>query len=124
MDAAGGGFDALAIEMIEWDAAFADGVALFDGFHDVGFGEGRSFEKRARGSELRCNRRCKRAASSVGVIRFHAVSAELDDFGAVEENIDGALHVAALDDYCAGAHVDDFARGGFHVRYVFDGQPG
>src|SRR5260370_9175195 len=38
VDAAGGRLDALAIEMIEWDAAFADGVALFDGFGDVGFG--------------------------------------------------------------------------------------
>jgi len=32
--------------------------------------------------------------------------------------------VAAFDDYGARAHLDDFARGGFHVGYIFDGQPG
>src|SRR5258707_11782024 len=44
VDTAGGRLDALAIEMIERDTAFADGVALFDGFGDVSFGEGSSFE--------------------------------------------------------------------------------
>jgi len=31
--------------------------------------------------------------------------------------------VAALDDYGARSHLDDLARGGFHVGYIFDGQP-
>ena len=44
MDTARGGLDALAVEMIEGDTAFADGVALFDGFGDVGFGESGCFE--------------------------------------------------------------------------------
>src|SRR5712692_8964595 len=98
VDAAGGGLDALAIEMIEGHAALADGVALFDSFGDVGFGERGGFEKRATGSELRGNSGRKGAAGSVGVVRFHAVAAELDHFGAVEKNVHGALHVAALDD--------------------------
>ena len=37
VNAAGGGLNALAVKMIERNAALADGVALFDGFRDVGF---------------------------------------------------------------------------------------
>jgi hypothetical protein len=49
VDAAGGRFNALTVEMIERDAAFADGIALFDGFGDVGFGKRGGFEKSAAG---------------------------------------------------------------------------
>ena len=55
VDAAGGGLDALAIEMIEGHTAFADRVALFDCFRDVGFGECGRFDQRARRSKLRGN---------------------------------------------------------------------
>src|SRR6266446_5783193 len=48
VDAAGGRLDALAIEMIEGDAAFADGVALFDGFRDVSFRKGLPHRQRPR----------------------------------------------------------------------------
>ena len=44
VDTARGRLDALAVEMIERDTAFADGVALFDGLGDVGFREGGGFE--------------------------------------------------------------------------------
>src|SRR6266849_7916002 len=111
VDAAGGRLDALAVEMIERDAAFADGIALFDGFGDVGFSERRSFDERTRGSKLRRNRRCKRAAGSVCALRLDPISDELDHFAAVKENVDGALHVATFDDHGAGAHFDEFARG-------------
>src|SRR5260370_40365129 len=47
----------------------------------------------------------------------------MKDFRAIEEHVVGALHVATLDDHGAGAHFDQLARGGFHVREVFDGQP-
>jgi len=124
VDAAGGRLDALAVEMIERDAAFADGIALFDGFGDVGFGERGGFEERTRGSKLRGNRRRKRAAGSVCALRLDAISDELDHFAAVEEHVHGALHVAAFDDHGAGAHFDEFARGCFHVRHIFDCQPG
>src|SRR5882762_7784424 len=53
VDAAGGRFDALAVEMIERNAAFSDGVALFDGFGNVGFGERGGFQEGATGSEHR-----------------------------------------------------------------------
>ena len=68
VDAAGGGLDALAIEMIEWDAAFADGIALFDGFGDVGFGESGRFEERAAGGKL--GRECGRKRTSRAVQSF------------------------------------------------------
>ena len=32
--------------------------------------------------------------------------------------------MAAFDDYGARAHLHDLARGGFHVSYILDGQPG
>src|SRR5207244_11408165 len=37
--------------------------------------------------------------------------------------VHGAVHVAARDDHRVRAHLDEFARGRFHVRQVFDGQP-
>src|SRR5205823_486432 len=46
------------------------------------------------------------------------------DFRTIKKNVVGALHVAALDDYRARTHLHDLARGGFHIRDVFDGHPG
>src|SRR5436309_6880310 len=124
VDAAGGRLDALAVEMIERDAALANGVAFFDGFGDVSFGERRSFKKSARGGQLRSDGGRKGAASSVRVVRFHPVAAKLNHLGAVEENVDGAFHVSAFDDDGASAHLDNFARGGFHIRDFLDGHAG
>ena len=45
VDAAQGRLNTLAIEMIQRDAALAYGVALFDGFGDVGFCERSGFEE-------------------------------------------------------------------------------
>src|SRR5690348_7583073 len=56
VDAAGRRLDALAIEMIERDAALADGVTLLDSHGDVGLGQSSGFEERAAGSELRGER--------------------------------------------------------------------
>jgi len=56
VDPARGRFDALAVEMIEGDAAFADGVTFFDGFGDVGFRKRGGFEQAASGGQLRGQR--------------------------------------------------------------------
>src|SRR2546428_4569945 len=124
VDAAGGRLDALAVEMIERDVALTNGVAFFDGFGDVSFGERRSFKKSAGGGQLRSDGGRKGAASSVRVVRFHPVAAKLNHLGAVEENVDGAFHVSAFDDDGASAHLDNFARGGFHIRDFLDGHAG
>ena len=58
------------------------------------------------------------------VIRFHPVAAKLHQFVTIEQHVYGALQVAALDDHRAGAQLHDLARRRFHVRYIFDGQPG
>jgi len=62
------------VEMIEGDAAFADGEALFDGFRDVCFGESGGFEQRAASSKLRGKCRGKGAACTVQGLFFHAVA--------------------------------------------------
>src|SRR5258706_8954038 len=67
VDAASGRLDALAVEMIERHAAFPDGVAFFDGFCNVGFGECGGFQERATGSEQRGKCCRKRAAGCLGV---------------------------------------------------------
>src|SRR6267154_2767207 len=63
-------------------------------------------------------------ASTVKELFLALVSGERHDLIAVEEDIDGFVHVAALDDYCASAHLHDFSRGGFHVTGVLYGQAG
>src|SRR5438552_7026555 len=118
VDAAGGRLDALAVEMIERDAALADGIALFDGLGDVGFRQSGSFKQRAPRGKLRGKRGGKRTPRAVRSLFFHAVASELKDFRAVKKNVIGALHVAALHDYGASCHLDDLARGRFHIRDV------
>ncbi len=74
VDAAGGRFDALAVEMVKWDAAFANGVAFFYGFGDVGFGEGGGFKHRASGGQLRSECGRKGAACTVQGFFLNAVA--------------------------------------------------
>src|SRR5689334_12720767 len=62
MDAAGWRLDALAIEMIEWDAAFANRVPLFDGFGNVGLSQRGRLEQGAPSGKLRRKCRSKGAA--------------------------------------------------------------
>src|SRR6266853_501652 len=64
------------------------------------------------------------AASTVKELFLTLVSGEWHDLIAVEEDIDGFVHVAALDDYGVGTHLHDFSRGGFHVAGVLYGQAG
>src|SRR6266403_2504287 len=52
------------------------------------------------------------------------VSGEWHDLIAIEEDVDGFIHVAALDDYRVCAHLHDFSRRGFHVAGVLYGQAG
>src|SRR6266404_1102875 len=52
------------------------------------------------------------------------ISGERHDLIAIEEDVDGFVHVAALDDYCVSAHLNDFSRCGFHVAGVLYGQAG
>ena len=54
--AAGQRFNLQSIKMIEWHAAFAYGVAFFDGLGDVGFCERRGFDQSASGGQLRGQR--------------------------------------------------------------------
>src|SRR6266567_4754001 len=75
VDAAGGGLYALAVKMIERDAAFSDRVALLNGFGDVSLRQGRRFEQRAARRKLCGKRRSKGAARPVGVLGLHALAA-------------------------------------------------
>src|SRR5882762_8310896 len=52
------------------------------------------------------------------------VSGEWHDLIAIEEDVDGFIHVAALDDYRVCAHLHDFSRRGFRVAGVLYGQAG
>src|SRR6266403_553494 len=52
------------------------------------------------------------------------ISGERHDLIAIEQDIDGFIHVAALDDYRVRAHLHDFSRRGFHVAGVLYGQTG
>ena len=65
VDAARGRLNLLPIKMIQRDAAFADGVSLFDGFCDIRLRESRCFEKRAANREMRRYGRRKGATSAV-----------------------------------------------------------
>src|SRR6266704_4869607 len=95
VNAAGGRLDAPAVEMIERNAALADGVTLFDGFGDVGLGESGGFEERTPGGELRGKCRGKRTTCSVQGLFLHAVAGELYNFCTVKEHVVGSLLVAA-----------------------------
>ena len=44
VETAGGRLDLVAIKMVEWDATFADRIALLDGFGYVGLGESGGLE--------------------------------------------------------------------------------
>src|SRR5712672_3186595 len=50
------------------------------------------------------------------------VSGEWHDLIAIEEDVDGFIHVAALDDYRVRAHLNDFSGRSFHVAGVPYGQ--
>ena len=76
------------------------------------------------GSQLRGNRGCECASGSVGVVGFHALAGEWRNYLAIEQHIDGAFHVAALDDHGVRAHLHNFSGGRFHVGDVFDRQAG
>jgi hypothetical protein len=56
MYAAGRRFVVTAVEMIEGARAFADGKAIFNGFHHIGFREHHCFAQAAPQSQLRRNR--------------------------------------------------------------------
>src|SRR6202008_3384271 len=90
VNTAGGRLDALAVEMIERNAAFADGAALFYGFGDRGFGERGGFEQAAASGKLSDKCGCKGAAGAVQSLFLHAAAGQLEDFRAVKENVIGA----------------------------------
>src|SRR6267154_5004860 len=62
------------------------------------------------------------ATGSVQEFFLTLVSGEWHDLIAIEEDIDGFIHVAALDNYRVRAHLHDFSRRGFHVAGVLYGQ--
>src|SRR5882762_7870906 len=64
------------------------------------------------------------ATGAVQELFLTLIAGERHDLIAIEQDIDGFVHVAALDDYCASAHLHDFSRCGFHVTGVLYGQAG
>jgi hypothetical protein len=52
VQASRGWFDFVAIEMVEGNSAFANRVALLDGFGDVGFGQGGGFKQGSPGGKM------------------------------------------------------------------------
>src|SRR5258706_8733762 len=64
------------------------------------------------------------AAGTVQEFFLTFVSGERHDLIAIEEDVDGFIHVAALDDYRVRAHLHDFSGRGFHVAGVLYGQTG
>ena len=53
------------------------------------------------------------------ILGLHAFAAERDDFGAIKEDVNGALHVPALDDHGGRAHLHDLPRRRFHICHFF-----
>jgi len=99
MDAARRRLDALAIEMVERNAPFADGVTLLDGFRDVGFGQRGRFEQRTAGSELRCERGRKGAAGAMRVFDLYLVGREVSHFPAFEQDVHSAVQMTTFHDH-------------------------
>src|SRR6267154_505575 len=64
------------------------------------------------------------AAGTVQEFFLTLISGERHDLIAIEEDVDGFIHVAALDDYRVRAHLHDFSGRGFHVAGVLYGQTG
>src|SRR5882757_5410103 len=73
---------------------------------------------------MSCERTGERTPGTVQEFFLTLVSGEWHDLIAIEEDVDGFIHVAALDDYRVGAHLHDFSGRGFHVAGVFYGQTG
>src|ERR1700694_1716227 len=120
----GEGLDFLTIKMIEGHTAFADGVTFLDGFGDVSLRESSGVEEGAASGKLCGDGRGKSASGTVSVLGLYTITAKLNHFVAIEKHVNRALHVAALDDHRVSAHLDELARGRFHVRDVFYCQPG
>src|SRR5712675_55433 len=64
------------------------------------------------------------AAGTVQEFFLTFVSGERHDLIAIEEDVDGFIHVAALDDHRVRAHIHYFSGRGFHVAGVLYGQAG
>ena len=115
MDAALRRFLMNAVEMIERTGAFADGKSFFDRFGNVGLGQKHGFAQR------RPQASCAAMAEAnvhpepcvFSLLRWSPPSVR---FAAIEENVDGFFHVAALDDHGVRASLDDLARRRFHHR--------
>src|SRR4029077_13630141 len=99
----------------------ANGVSFLDGLRDVGFRQSGSLEQRATRGKVRRKRTVKSAPGAVQDFFLPLLSSERHDFIAVEENVHGFVHVAALDDDGSSTHFDNFPGGGFHVARVLYG---
>ena len=93
---------------------------MLDGLLYVSFRQQHGFSQSAAGGEFRSDGGSKRAARAVRVQRFHLIAAEREHFRAVEKNVHGLIHVAALHDDRAGAALDELARRCFHSRQILD----
>src|SRR3989338_8211009 len=91
----------LAVEVVDRPLALADGVAPFNGLAHVGLGQHDGVVELAAEGEVGGNGGGKGAAGAVGVLRLHALAAEGRARGAVEEDVDRLLQVAAGDDHGA-----------------------
>jgi len=96
--------------------------SLFDGFRDVAWREWR-FETACGSSKLRGKCRGKGAACTCKVSSFTRSPAIAERFLCRQRARHWRAHVAALDDLRRALPSRRSARGGFHVGYIFDGQP-
>src|SRR5437868_4175285 len=88
VEAAGGRLDLVAIKMVEWDATFADRVALLDGFGYVGLGESGGLEQRTSCAQVSGERTGESAAGTVQEFFLTFVSGEGHDLITIEEDVD------------------------------------
>ena len=106
--------------MVKRAGAFPYGKAIFNGFQYISFREHHRLVQAAPERELRGNGRRKRAARSVGVFGANVIAAQRERLGAIEKQIDGLVHVAALDDHGASPALDQFAGRGLHPAQILD----
>src|SRR4029077_8841498 len=79
------------------------------------------FGQRTTGGELRRDGGREGATGSVQRFFADALSGQRGDFVAVKQNVDGAVHVTALNDDGASAHFHNLTGRGFHIAEVLDG---
>src|SRR5260370_2217221 len=94
VDAAGGRFDLVAIEMVERDSAFADGVGFLDRFRNVSLSQRGGFKQGAAGRKMSRNDAREGATSAVQAFYSALVSRERHHVISCRQNVYSILRVA------------------------------